>query len=73
MHYRAMIADDYEAAYRLWENTAGMQLSQADSREEICAFFAEYRILIYQSDSTLFMPVMPVMPVMPAANGPQSP
>lgn len=38
MHFRAMIADDYEAAYQLWENTAGMNLSQADSREEILRY-----------------------------------
>lgn len=35
MIYRPMTAEDYEAAYLLWENTAGMNLSEADSREEI--------------------------------------
>ncbi|WP_019913931.1 GNAT family N-acetyltransferase [Paenibacillus sp. HW567] len=38
MNYRSMTADDYEAAYRLWENTAGMGLSSADSREEIVRY-----------------------------------
>lgn len=38
MQYRPMIAGDYEAAYRLWENTAGMGLSGADSREEILRY-----------------------------------
>lgn len=38
MLYRPMTADDYEAAYQLWENTAGMGLSEADSREEILRY-----------------------------------
>ncbi|AIQ50418.1 GNAT family N-acetyltransferase [Paenibacillus sp. FSL R7-0331] len=38
MRYRAMIAEDYDAAGRLWENTAGMGLSSADSREGILQF-----------------------------------
>ncbi|KWX71677.1 GCN5 family acetyltransferase [Paenibacillus riograndensis] len=38
MNYRPMTADDYEAAYRLWENTEGMNLSGADSREEILRY-----------------------------------
>jgi len=35
MIYRAMQIKDYESAYRLWENTEGMGLSAADSRQEI--------------------------------------
>ncbi|NQX46700.1 GNAT family N-acetyltransferase [Paenibacillus tritici] len=38
MLYRSMTIDDYEAAYRLWENTAGMGLSEADSRTEIARY-----------------------------------
>lgn len=38
MIYREMRAEDYEAAYRLWENTSGMGLSAADSREEILRY-----------------------------------
>lgn len=38
MLYRPMTAGDYEAAYHLWENTAGMGLSRADSREEIVRY-----------------------------------
>ncbi|OKP87214.1 GNAT family N-acetyltransferase [Paenibacillus sp. P32E] len=38
MNYRPMIAGDYEAAYQLWENTPGMNLSAADSREEILRY-----------------------------------
>lgn len=38
MNYRPMISDDYEAAYRLWENTPGVHLSKADSREEIIRY-----------------------------------
>ncbi|MEK4062138.1 MULTISPECIES: GNAT family N-acetyltransferase [Paenibacillus] len=38
MKYRAMVADDYEEAYLLWGNTTGMNLSQADSREEIVRY-----------------------------------
>ncbi|UQZ34529.1 GNAT family N-acetyltransferase [Paenibacillus sp. PK3_47] len=38
MNYRPMIAEDYEAAYRLWENTPGMGLSEADSKEEITRY-----------------------------------
>ncbi|WP_340021015.1 GNAT family N-acetyltransferase [Paenibacillus sp. FSL K6-1096] len=38
MLYRAMTAEDYEAAYHLWENTTGMGLSEADSREEILRY-----------------------------------
>ncbi|WP_379128048.1 GNAT family N-acetyltransferase [Paenibacillus sp. sgz500958] len=35
MRYRAMRIEDYESAYRLWENTKGMGLSTADSKTEI--------------------------------------
>ncbi|WP_341346475.1 GNAT family N-acetyltransferase [Paenibacillus sp. FSL H3-0469] len=38
MIYRAMTGEDYEAAYRLWENTDGMGLSEADSREHIIRY-----------------------------------
>ncbi|AIQ44808.1 GCN5 family acetyltransferase [Paenibacillus sp. FSL R7-0273] len=38
MRYREMMAEDYEAASRLWGNTAGMGLSRADSREGIIQF-----------------------------------
>ncbi|AIQ55933.1 GNAT family N-acetyltransferase [Paenibacillus borealis] len=38
MLYRPMTADDYEAAYHLWENTDGMGLSEADSRGEIVRY-----------------------------------
>ena len=38
MIYRPMTADDYEAAYQLWENTAGMNLSEADSRGEVVRY-----------------------------------
>ena len=38
MLYRPMTADDYEAAYQLWESTEGMGLSEADSREEILRY-----------------------------------
>ncbi|NUU60244.1 GNAT family N-acetyltransferase [Paenibacillus agri] len=38
MIYRAMIADDYDAAYELWVNTEGMGLNEADSREGILRF-----------------------------------
>lgn len=31
---------DYEEAYDLWKRTPGMGLSEADSRERICAFLA---------------------------------
>lgn len=32
--------DDYDAAYRLWENTRGIGLSSADSREAIGRYLA---------------------------------
>lgn len=38
MIYRPMTADDYEAAYHLWDNTDGMGLSEADSRDEILRY-----------------------------------
>ncbi|MBW4085285.1 GNAT family N-acetyltransferase [Paenibacillus sp. S150] len=38
MNYRSMLADDYEYVYHLWENTEGMNLSEADSREEILRY-----------------------------------
>ncbi|MFF2019161.1 GNAT family N-acetyltransferase [Paenibacillus sp. NPDC058177] len=38
MIYRAMTADDYDAAYELWVNTEGMGLNEADSREGILRF-----------------------------------
>ncbi|AIQ66660.1 GNAT family N-acetyltransferase [Paenibacillus graminis] len=38
MNYRPMTAEDYEAAYQLWENTGGMKLSGADSRKEILRY-----------------------------------
>ncbi|WP_405106497.1 GNAT family N-acetyltransferase [Paenibacillus sp. FSL K6-1217] len=38
MIYRAMVGDDYEAAYQLWENTDGMGLSEADSRGNIIRY-----------------------------------
>ncbi|WP_342564012.1 GNAT family N-acetyltransferase [Paenibacillus sp. FSL R7-0345] len=40
MRYRPMVEEDYDAARRLWENTAGMGLSDADSREGILQFLA---------------------------------
>ena len=38
MIYREMLAQDYSAAYKLWENTEGMGLSAADSEEEITSY-----------------------------------
>ena len=38
--YREMRKDDYEAAYRLWQNTEGMALSEADSEANIAVYLA---------------------------------
>ena len=38
MIYREMRIDDYSAAYKLWENTEGMGLSAADSKQEITRY-----------------------------------
>ena len=35
---REMTIDDYDAVYQLWQNTPGVGLSSADSREAIAAF-----------------------------------
>ncbi|WP_332249106.1 GNAT family N-acetyltransferase [Paenibacillus zanthoxyli] len=43
MIYREMTKEDYDAAYGLWENTAGMGLSAADSRDEIIRFLERNR------------------------------
>lgn len=43
MIYRDMVAEDYEAAYRLWENTEGMGLSGADSQAEIVGYLERNR------------------------------
>ncbi|WP_339288956.1 GNAT family N-acetyltransferase [Paenibacillus sp. FSL E2-0201] len=43
MIYREMVADDYEAAYQLWEHTEGMGLSEADSKPEILRYLAHNR------------------------------
>ncbi|MDT3428154.1 ribosomal protein S18 acetylase RimI-like enzyme [Paenibacillus forsythiae] len=43
MIYREMTKEDYSAAYGLWENTKGMGLSAADSREEIVRFLERNR------------------------------
>lgn len=45
MIYREMVADDYEAAYQLWEHTEGMGLSEADSKPEILRYLAHNRAL----------------------------
>ena len=38
--HRAMTVEDYEQVYRLWEGSAGIGLSDADSRENIAQYLA---------------------------------
>ncbi|WP_238996506.1 GNAT family N-acetyltransferase [Paenibacillus pinistramenti] len=42
-----MTMEDYDGAYRLWQNTEGMGLSSADSREAIAAYLRRNEGLSY--------------------------